>query len=303
MSDFLNPSPTPRRALHEALDRGMVIAPGVYDGVTARLVEDAGFEAAYFTGFGATASLLGRPDIGLLTETEMADALRRLCAAVDVPLIADADTGYGGALNVVRTVHDYEQAGVGAIQLEDQVFPKRCGHMSGKEVIARDEAVAKVRAAVGARTDPDLLIIARTDAGAVEGVGEAIERAKAFADAGADILFVEAPPTREDIERIARELGDHRLLFNWVEGGRTEDVTIELVRDLGFRLVIFPISALLTVTRAVGGMLRQLRESGSTASYAGSMDTFDDVVSLMGLAQIRRIEDSFTRPGAGRTAD
>ncbi len=295
MSDFLRPGPAPRRRLREALDRGMVIAPGVYDGVTARLVEQAGFDAAYLTGFGATASLLGRSDIGLLTETEMADAVRRICAAVDVPLIADADTGYGGVLNVVRTVQDYERAGASAIQLEDQVFPKRCGHMSGKEVIARDEAVAKIRAAVAARTDPDLLVIARTDAAAVDGLDDAIDRAKAYSDAGADILFVEAPPTVGDIERIARELAGHRLLFNWVEGGRTEEVSIELIRELGFALVIFPISALLAATRAVRDLLASLQSTGSTAAYADRMDGFDDVVSLMGLEQTRSIEESFRR--------
>lgn len=295
MSDFLRPGPAPRRRLREALDRGMVIAPGVYDGVTARLVEQAGFDAAYLTGFGATASLLGRSDIGLLTETEMADAVRRICAAVDVPLIADADTGYGGVLNVVRTVQDYERAGASAIQLEDQVFPKRCGHMSGKEVIARDEAVAKIRAAVAARTDPDLLVIARTDAAAVDGLDDAIDRAKAYSDAGADILFVEAPPTVGDIARIARELAGHRLLFNWVEGGRTEEVSIELIRELGFALVIFPISALLAATRAVRDLLASLQSTGSTAAYADRMDGFDDVVSLMGLEQTRSIEESFRR--------
>ncbi|MFV0525514.1 MAG: oxaloacetate decarboxylase [Acidimicrobiales bacterium] len=293
MSDFLRPSIHDRRArLRAALDAGTVIAPGAYDAMSARLIEDAGFDACYLTGFGATASHLGRPDIGLMSQTEMVDVVRRVCAAVDTPVIADADTGYGNALNVIRTVHDYEQAGACAIQIEDQVFPKRCGHMAGKEVIGLPEAVAKIRAAVAARQDPDFLVIARTDVGAVEGVEAAIERARAFADAGADILFVEAPPTREDIERVATALDGHRLLFNWVEGGRTDTVDIALIRDLGFDLVIFPVSTMLAVTHATRALLDHLRRTSSTTGFE-AMDSFEDAISLMGLDRMRAIEASF----------
>ena len=270
----------------------ILLAPGVYDALSGLIAEQAGAEAIYLSGASIAYTRFGRPDIGLTTQSEMVDAVRRIAAAVDVPLIADADTGYGNALNVVRTVHEYEQAGACAIQLEDQVFPKRCGHMAGKEVIGTAEAVAKVRAAVAARQDPDLLVIARTDVGAVEGVPAAIERAKAFADAGADILFVEAPPTKADIERIATELDDHPLLFNWVEGGRTEGVDVQFVKDVGYRLIIFPISAMLAATRAMRRLYTALHETGSTHGFA-EMDSFSDAVDLMGLAEVRAIEESF----------
>ncbi|WP_232665643.1 isocitrate lyase/PEP mutase family protein [Pseudonocardia sp. TRM90224] len=215
-----------------------LVAPGAYDGLSARLVEQAGFDAVYMTGFGASASLLGRPDVGLLAGSEMADNARRIVAAVDVPVIADADTGYGNAINVLRTVALYEQAGVAALQLEDQVTPKKCGHMSGKELITRAEMVGKVEAAVAARRDPELVIIARTDAVAVEGLDAALDRARAYADAGADLLFVEAPVSEDEIARIARELrGVAPLVFNWAEGGRTPPLSLARITELGFALV------------------------------------------------------------------
>src|ERR671916_638414 len=223
VADLLRSGPAPRARLRELLAGPLpVVAPGAYDALSARLVEQAGFDVVYMTGFGTTASLIGRPDVGLLGGAEMVDNARRIVAAVDVPVIADADTGYGNAINVVRTVRSYEQAGVAGIQLEDQVMPKKCGHMSGKLLIGADEMVGKVRAAAEARRDPDLLIVARTDAVAVTGTDDAIARARAFADAGADVLFVEAPTSEADIERVATELrGAAPLVFNWAEGGRT----------------------------------------------------------------------------------
>lgn len=289
MSDFLRPQPPARAGLRSALDEGLVVAPGVYDALGARLVERAGFDAVYMSGFATTASLIGRPDIGLLSATEMAETVRRISGAVDLPLIADADNGYGNVLNVVRTVREYERAGVCALQLEDQVFPKRCGHMSGKEVIGLTEAVAKIKAAVSARENPDTLIIARTDVAASEGIEAAIERARAFADVGADILFVEAPSSKADIERVASALEGHHLLFNWVEGGRTEGVDMAFVRETGYRLVLFPISVMLTVTHAVRDMLSTLKAESSTASIS-RMDSFSDAIELMGLEEMRRIE-------------
>ncbi len=198
-----------------------IVAPGAYDGLSARLVEQAGFPAVYMTGFGASASLLGRPDVGLLSFGEMAGHARRLVQAVEVPVIADADDGYGNPLNVVRTVREYEAAGVAALHIEDQVSPKRCGHMEGKEVIAASEMVEKVRAAVEARRSPELVIIARTDARALEGLDGALERARRYRDAGADMLFVEAPESEEEVALVAEAFPDTPLLFNWVEGGRT----------------------------------------------------------------------------------
>lgn len=294
MTDFVGPRPPVAQNLRHLLSRPEpLLAPGVYDGLTARLVQQAGFEAAYMTGFGVSASLLGRPDIGLLTATEMAGSAGRIAEAIELPLIADADTGYGNALNVVRTVRDYERAGVAAVQLEDQISPKRCGHMSGKEVIDTDEAVAKIKAAASARSDPDLVLVARTDAAAVYGIDAAIERGHRFADAGADVLFIEAPRTIADIDKVATGLAEHTLLFNWVEGGQTEGVTLQRLAEFGFRLIIYPISTLLATTRAVPGVLRELRAEGTTEAHADRMDDFDGFLNTIGLPEIRDIEQRF----------
>ena len=205
MADLLSTGRAPRARLRELLSAGPpVMAPGAYDALSARLIEQAGFDVVYMTGFGTTASLIGRPDVGLLSGSEMVENARRIVAAVDVPVIADADTGYGNAINVVRTVQLYEQAGVAGIQLEDQVTPKKCGHMSGKQLIGADEMVGKLRAAVEARHDPDLLIIARTDAVAVTGTDDAIARARAFADAGADVVL--ASRTQGELDALASEI-------------------------------------------------------------------------------------------------
>ncbi|MCO7219040.1 oxaloacetate decarboxylase [Klenkia sp. PcliD-1-E] len=296
MTSFVAPRPNPRARLRELLaaaqDTGRpLVAPGAYDALGARLVQQAGFDVVYMTGFGTSASLLGRPDIGLLGGAEMTDNARRMAQAVEVPLIADADTGYGNALNVVRTVREYEQAGVGGLQLEDQVSPKRCGHMTGKAVVDVEEAVAKVRAAVAARTDPDLVVIARTDVAQVEGTRAAVDRALRFADAGADVLFVEAPRTAEDVELVATELKGHHLLFNWVEGGATEGLTMDTVAELGFSLVLFPISTLLAATRAMQMALETLQRTSSTEG--APMGDFGGFLETIGLPGIREDEARF----------
>jgi carboxyvinyl-carboxyphosphonate phosphorylmutase len=270
-----------------------LLAPGAYDALSARLVEQAGFDAVYMTGFGTTASLIGRPDVGLLTGAEMVDNARRIVAAVDVPVIADADTGYGNAINVVRTVQLYEQAGVAGIQLEDQVMPKKCGHMSGKALIGTDEMVGKIRAAVEARRDPDLVVIARTDAVAVGGLDEAIGRAKAFADAGADLLFVEAPTSEDDIARVAGELhGVAPLVFNWAEGGRTPPLPLARIRELGFAMVIYPIGTLLAATAGIRAVLATLRRDG-VPSLDG-LPAFDEFTDLVGLPEVQELEQRFS---------
>src|SRR5215213_517537 len=221
-------------ALRTLLERGEpVLAPGAYDGLSARLVERAGFPAVYMTGFGASASLLGRPDVGLLSVAEMAGHARRLVQAVGVPVIADADDGYGNPLNVMRTVSEYEAAGVAALHIEDQVAPKRCGHMDGKDVIDAAEMVEKVHAAVEARRSPDLVLIARTDARAVEGLDAALERARRYRDAGADVLFVEAPESEDEVAAVARAFPGTPLLFNWVDGGRTPPLGLGRLREDG----------------------------------------------------------------------
>jgi 2-methylisocitrate lyase-like PEP mutase family enzyme len=264
-----------------------VLAPGAYDALSARLVERAGFPAVYMTGFGASASLLGRPDVGLLSFDEMAGHARRLAQAVSVPLIADADDGYGNPLNVMRTVREYAAAGVAALHIEDQVAPKRCGHMAGKQVIPAGEMVEKVRAAVEARRG-DLLIIARTDARAVEGLDASLARARAYRDAGADVLFVEAPEDEREIEAIAAAFPDTPLVFNAVDGGRTPSLALDRLGELGFSLVLRPVATLFAAARAVQEMLR----TDETTMR------FDEFTDLIGLPELQALEDRLTDPGS-----
>ncbi|RMI28942.1 isocitrate lyase/PEP mutase family protein [Nocardia stercoris] len=230
-----------RRKLRRSLASGeLVVAPGVFDGLSASLVRRVGFDAAYMTGAGVAASGFGLPDIGLVTQTEMTERARVLTGVLgDLPLIADADTGYGAPLNVIRTVREYEAAGVAAIQLEDQAFPKKCGHLPDKELVSTAEFVVKLRAALGARTDPDLVVIARTDARAPLGLDAAIERANTYADAGADVLFIEAPQSIDEIERIATEVPGPKLI-NLVTGGLTPIESTRRIADLGYAIAIQP---------------------------------------------------------------
>ena len=294
MARFLGATHGDRQGLPELIDSGdMVLAPGCYDPLGARLVEEAGFSAAYMTGFGTSAGRLGRPDVGLLTLTEMVDNARRIAQAVDIPVIADADTGYGNPLNVIRTVREYEAAGVAAIHLEDQVMPKKCGHMEDKALIGADEMVAKVSAAVAARRGPDFLIIARTDARAVEGLEGALDRAQRYRDAGADILFVEAPQSTDEIRRIADRFAGVPLLFNYAEGGKTPAVTHAFLRDLGFRLVIFPLSTLLAATAAMRSVLAEIKASGTPIEILPSMLGFDAFLDFIGASEIRELEQRF----------
>jgi 2-methylisocitrate lyase-like PEP mutase family enzyme len=288
-----NRRPSPGAALRALLaGPEPLLAPGAYDALTARLIEQAGFDVVYMTGFGSTASLIGRPDVGLLTGTEMVDNARRIVSAVDVPVIADADTGYGNAINVVRTVQLFEQAGVAGLQLEDQVAPKKCGHMSGKAVIETAEMVGKLQAAVAARRDPDLVLIARTDAVAVSGVSDAIARGHAYAEAGADVLFVEAPTSEDDIARIATELrGVAPLVFNWAEGGKTPPLPLDRITELGFSLVIYPIGTLLAATAGIRALLGSLKADG-VPSLTG-LPAFDEFTDLIGLPEVQQLEQRF----------
>jgi 2,3-dimethylmalate lyase len=289
-----------RPGLREQLGAGeMVLAPGCYDALGARLVEEAGFPAAYMTGFGSAASLLGRPDIGLMTLSEMVDNARRIAQAVEIPVIADADTGYGNAINVIRTVREYESAGVAGIHLEDQVMPKKCGHLEGKEVVPAGEMVAKVSAAVAARRSPEFLIIARTDARAVEGLEAALTRGRLYREAGADALFIEAPQSTEEIEAVARRFPDVPLLFNYAEGGKTPAVSYEFLRELGFRLVIFPLSVLLAATAAMRSVLAQIKADGTPIDLVSSMLPFHDFLEVVGLPEIRELEERFAEVDAG----
>lgn len=277
-----------------------VLAPGAYDAWSARLVERAGFPAVYMTGFGVSASLAGLPDAGLLTMTEMADQARRLVDAVGIPVIADADTGYGNPLNVLRTVRAFERAGVAAIHLEDQVSPKRCGHTEGKQVVPVEEMAEKIRAAVAARHSPDFLIIARTDARAVEGLPAALERARRYREAGADVLFVEAPQSEEEVEAIARAFPEVPLLFNWAEGGKTPPLELDRLRALGYRIIIFPISALLAATRAIAEVLAQIRTRGTPRGLLDRLTRFDEFLSWVGFPEVQELERRFGRAALGK---
>lgn len=293
MSDLLQPR-APAGRLRELLaGDAPVLAPGAYDALSARLVEAAGFDCVYMTGFGTAAARLGRPDIGLLTASEMVDSARAIAGAVGVPVVADADTGYGNPINVIRTVRDYEQAGVAGIHLEDQVMPKRCGHLAGKAVVPQQDMVAKIRAAVAARTNPDFLLIARTDARAPEGLESALRRAAAYAEAGADMLFVEAPQDEAEVEAIAATLSGVPLLFNWAEGGRTPPVPLARLTELGYRLVIFPVGTLLAATAGMRRLLATLRADGTPAGALDGLPSLQEFADFIGMTEVRDLEQRF----------
>jgi 2-methylisocitrate lyase-like PEP mutase family enzyme len=266
----------------------VVIAPGVYDGLSARLARAAGFAAVYATG-GGIARSMGYPDLGLLSLSEVLDRLREIVHQAHVPVIADADTGYGNALNVRRTVREFERAGVAALHLEDQTFPKRCGHLDDKSVVPVAEMVGKVRAARAAAPDPDLVLIARTDAIAVEGLDAAIERAQAYAEAGADVVFVEAPTSEAQIETIARRLPVPKLL-NMFEGGKTPFVPLARLRALGYRIVIIPSDLQRAAIHAMQLVLGAIRRDGNSRSVADRLVSFAERETIVGTAEYLRID-------------
>jgi 2-methylisocitrate lyase-like PEP mutase family enzyme len=273
-----------RRTLRDLAGRknGLVV-PGAFDGVSARLVERAGFQAVYMTGFGASASRLGLPDLGYAGLAEMADHARNLAATVGIPLIADADTGYGNALGVRRTVQAYEAAGVAALHIEDQVAPKRCGHLSGHQIVSTGEFTGKIRAAVDARRDPDLMIIARTDAISAVGFDEALRRGEAAVGAGADVLFVEAPRDEAQVERVARAF-DVPLLYNYAAGGRSPLLPFARLRALGYAIVILPVDTLLVATKAMAAYLAELRARDDARALGEQAMSFAEFNTLIGVA-------------------
>ena len=268
---------------------GIIMAPGAYDCLTARIIERAGFPAVYMTGAGTSVARLGFPDLALATMTEMTANAADIAASVAVPVIADADTGYGGVLNVRRTVRKYEQAGVAAIHIEDQEFPKRCGHLDNKRVIPAEDMVPKIRAAVEARTDENFLIIIRTDALAVTGWDDTMDRCKKYIEAGADALFVEALRTPEEAQR-AVECLPVPLLYNFVETGKSPLIPAPKLAQMGFKLVIFPVSALLMVTGVVGKLMRELKDNGTTAGMMDQMVSLEDCFNLVGLSEMLSID-------------
>jgi 2,3-dimethylmalate lyase len=268
-------------------------APGCYDALGARLIEEAGFDVVYMTGFGTSASLLGRADVGLTNQNEMFDNIRRIVQATSLPVIADADTGYGNAVNVIRTVQMWEQAGAAGFHLEDQVTPKKCGHMENKQVVSAGEAVGKIKAAVAARRNPNTVIIARTDARAVEGLDAAIDRAKRFADAGADLLFVEALLNEDEIAETCERLRGYPLTFNWAEGGKTPPLTYDRIAELGFSLIICPISTLLSATAAMRGVLATIKSAGTPQPIHDTLMPFSEFLDLIGLPEINELGQRF----------
>ena len=280
-------------SLRARLQTGKIlVAPGAYDALTARLLEQAGFEAVYRGGYAASAAAFALPDLGITTLTDMVDHARRMTSAITVPVIADADTGYGEVPQVIHTVHELERAGVAAIQFEDQVFPKRCGHMEGKKVIPAEEMVVKVRAALDARRNPETVIIARSDATAVTGLDDAIARSRMYADAGADVVFIDAPTSEDDLKAIAAGGINAVLMVNISEYGKTPDLGAQRFEELGFGLVIYPSSTLFAAAQSTKELAAALMAEGSTVSSVPRMMPFDEINDILGKDEWDSLEDN-----------
>ncbi|MEW6262296.1 MAG: isocitrate lyase/PEP mutase family protein [Thermodesulfobacteriota bacterium] len=281
-----------RKKLRAALERGEFIpAPGAYDALTAKIVAWAGFPAVYMTGFGTSVAHFGLPDLGFLTMTEMSENAARLAGAVDIPLIADADTGYGNPMNVVRTIRAFEKSGAAAVHLEDQEWPKRCGHMAGKKVIPAQDMAAKIKAAVDARQDPDFLIIARTDALAVEGFEPALERAARYAEAGADILFVEAPTTVEQMTALPRRLTQRPLLINLAP--LTPNLSIDELKNLGYAIALFPGLCLAAAISACRAEAARLKETGRQRDFSEWGQSFTELNAWLEVPYYTGLEQKY----------
>jgi 2-methylisocitrate lyase-like PEP mutase family enzyme len=278
-----------RRYLKE---KGQLVMPGVYDALSAKIACRAGFDVIFITGYSLSATLLGEPDFGVLTQTEMLAAAQRICAVADVPVIVDADTGYGNAINVIRTVQELIHAGAAGMFLEDQVWPKRCGHMKGKQVIPLEEHLKKLRAAITAKNDQDFYIVARTDARQALGLNEAISRGKAFKEAGADAVFIEAPETIEEMKEIARQVPGP-LVANMLERGVTPIMGPEELRALGFDLVVWPLAPLYSAARALTEVYSTLRRDGSTKAILDKLMPFDEFNEIVGLNEKYALDEQF----------
>ena len=274
-------------------DEKVVVLPGIYDAIGARLAEKAGFEAVFQTGYGTSATVLGMPDYGFIGATETVDHARRMCAAVSISIIVDSDTGYGNALSVWKLVKELEAAGAAGIFLEDQKWPKRCGHMKGKEVISQEEYTEKLGAALDARSSKDFFVVARTDARATDGIDEAIERGKQNAKTGASAVFVEALKSVPEMEKVGSQI-NAPLVANMIEGGTTPICTVSQFQKMGFNIVLYPLSVLFATTAAASGILRELREKGTTTGYQAEMSNFDQFNELMNLAKFADMEKKYT---------
>jgi 2,3-dimethylmalate lyase len=265
-------------------DKGQLIMPGVYDALSAKIASRAGFEVIFITGYSLSATLLGEPDFGLLTQTEVVNATQRICSVIDRPVIVDADTGYGNAINVIRTVQDLLRAGAAGMFLEDQIWPKRCGHMKGKQVIPLDEQLKKLRAAVETRGTHDFYIVARTDARQAFGLEEAIERGIAFKKAGADAVFIEAPESKEEMKEISRQV-EGPLVANMLERGVTPIMGPQELRDLGYTLIVWPLAPIYAVAQSLSDVYATLRREGSTLGILERLMPFEKFNDIVGLEE------------------
>jgi len=284
-----------RKMLKELLEKKeILVAPGAHDVLTAKVIEQVGFKAVYMTGYGQAASSLGKPDVGLLTMTEMLDRASKFVSAVDIPIIADADTGFGNALGVMRTVEMYEKAGVSAIQLEDQVAPKRCGHMTGREVVSMDEMIGKIEAAIEARQDKDFLIIARSDARTTHGFEESLKRVKAYEKAGADIIFLESLESKEEMEILNKEISSPTLA-NMVEGGRTPLCTNGELERIGYSIAIWPTASTYMTAYMMKELMKELKHKGTTKGKMNQMISFKDFNNLIGLNDYNKLGEKYIR--------
>lgn len=275
----------------------IAVVPSAYDGLSARVIQAAGFEAIHMTGSGSSASLLGMADLGFATISEMSTHAKNMVLAVDVPVIADADTGYGNAMNVWRTIRELEHAGIVGVHIEDQVTPKRCGHLDGKTLINDEEMVGKIEAACHARVDPDFLVIARTDARNQLGMDEAIRRAEVYSAAGADCIFVESPQSLDELKEVRRRL-DVPLLANMVEGGKTPWLTYQELEDLGYDIVIYPLSGWMGAAVMMRELMKELKETGTTQGFWQRKDlrmTFEELFDILGYPHMQELEDRFVR--------
>jgi len=269
-----------------------LVIPGVYDALGAKIAQKVGFEAMFQTGYGTSATLFGMPDYGFIGATETVDNARRICRAVSVPVIVDSDTGYGNALSVWKLVKELESAGAAGIFLEDQRWPKRCGHMQGKEVIPQEEYTEKLSAALDARESKDFIIVARTDARATEGLDAAIERGKQNKKTGANAIFVEAPRSIEEMKKIGKEI-NAPLVANMIEGGATPLSPAETLNKMGFKIILYPLSVLYANTFATMNILKELKKSGNTAKYKQKVVNFDQFNDLVELPKFRKMEKKF----------
>lgn len=295
MTTTIAPMATLRQRLQQRAAGTVLVAPGIFDMLSTKLADQMGFDALYMTGFGTVASHLGLPDAGIASYRDMVDRVAVMAGGAQTPIVADGDTGYGGLLNVKYTVQGYEKAGAAAIQLEDQEFPKKCGHTSGRRVVPAEDMVEKIKVAVESRASADFLVIARTDARTTLGIEEAIRRGRLYAEAGADILFIESPENEQEMAAICKDLASKPLLANMVEGGRTPILAPARLAELGYAMAIYPVAGLLAAAAALEATYRMLRNKGTTLDITDRLYGFDEMTRIMGFESIWEFERQHAR--------